>query len=57
MHGNTMVQIYVNDVKYLQTISMKKTSEAGYTLQVLRQDIWILVALHCYGAIDMYYGK
>ena len=57
MRGNTMAQLYVNDIKYLRIMPMKKKSEAGLTLQELIQDIGIPAALHTNGAKELSQGK
>jgi len=55
--GNTMAQLYVNDIKYMRIMPMKKKSEAPFTLQELIQDIGVPAALHCDGAKELQHGK
>jgi hypothetical protein len=45
-----MAQLFVNDVKFLRIIPMKKKSEAPTTLMELIQDIGIPSVLHTDGA-------
>jgi len=55
--GNTMAQLFVNDVKYLRIMPMKKKSDAGSALLELLQDIGIPSALHTDGAKELNQGK
>jgi hypothetical protein len=55
--GNTMAQLFINDIQYTRVFPMKRKSEAGLTLQELIQDIGIPSALHCDGALELQYGK
>ena len=43
--GNSMAQMFVNDIKYMRIFPMKKKSEAGNTLLELIQDIGIPASL------------
>jgi hypothetical protein len=54
---NTMAQLYVNDIKYMCIMPMKKKSEAPFTLQKLIQDIGVPAAIHCDGAKELKLGK
>jgi hypothetical protein len=55
--GNNMVQLFVNDIKYLCTYPMQKKSEAGSALLELIQDIGIPLAIHTDGAKELSMGK
>jgi transposase len=48
-----MAQLFVNDVKYLRIMPMRKKSEAGLALLELIQDIGIPSALHTDGAKEL----
>jgi hypothetical protein len=41
VRGNTMAQLFINDIKYLRIMPMRKKSEAGSALLELIQDIHI----------------
>jgi hypothetical protein len=47
--GNTMAQLFVNDIKYLQIYPIQRKSEAGSALLELIQDIGIPSAIHTDG--------
>jgi hypothetical protein len=55
--GNTMAQLFINNVKYLRIMPMQKKSEAGAALLELIQDIGIPSALHIHGAKEETQGK
>jgi hypothetical protein len=55
--GNTMAQLFMNDVKYLRIMPMKKKSDAGSALLELLQDIGIPSALHTDGAKELNQGR
>jgi hypothetical protein len=55
--GNTLAQLYVNDIKYMRIMPMKRKSEAPFTLQELIQDVGVPAALHCDGAKELQLSK
>jgi hypothetical protein len=55
--NNTMAQLFVNDIKFMRIIPMKRKSEAANALIELIQDIGIPASLHCDGAMELQYGK
>jgi transposase len=57
VRGNTMAQLFVNDIKYLRIMPMRKKSEAGSALLELIQDIGIPSVIHTDGAKELTQGK
>jgi len=52
-----MAQLFINDIKFMRIIPMKRKSEAANALIELIQDIGIPASLHCNGAMELQYGK
>jgi hypothetical protein len=52
-----MAQLFVNDIKYLRIMLMRKKSEAGSALLELIQDIGISSVIHTDGAKELTQGK
>jgi hypothetical protein len=57
VRGNTMAQLFINDIKYLRIMPMRKKSEAGSALLELIQDIGIPSVIHTDGAKELTQGK
>jgi transposase len=57
IRGNTMAQLFVNDIKNLRIMPMRKKSEAGSALLELIQDIGIPSVIHTDGAKELTQGK
>jgi hypothetical protein len=55
--GNTMAQLYVNDIKYVRIIPMSKKSDVCNTLMTFIQDIGVPASLHSDGAKELQSGK
>jgi hypothetical protein len=45
-----MAQLFINNVRFLGIVPMKKKTEAGHKIFDLIQDIGIPLMLHCDGA-------
>jgi hypothetical protein len=56
VQGNTMGQIFVNDIGFTRFIPMKSKSEAGYALVEFIQDIGIPASLHTDDAKELTLG-
>jgi hypothetical protein len=57
MNGNTMAQLYINDLSFTKVYPMKAKSEAADTLRKFIQDVGIPHALHSDDAPELMYGK
>lgn len=57
LRGNTMGQIFVNDVGYTHLVPMKLKSEAGHALLEFIQDVGIPSAIHTDDAKEQRTGK
>jgi hypothetical protein len=55
--NNTMAPLFVNDIKFMRIVPMKRKSEAANVLIELIQDIGIPASFHCDGAMELQYDK
>jgi hypothetical protein len=57
LHGNTVAQIFANDIGYMYLMPMKSKSEAPYALNEFIQDIGIPSQLHTDEAKELTIGR
>jgi hypothetical protein len=57
LHGNTVAQIFANDIGYMYLTPMKSKSEAPYALNEFIQDIGIPSQLHTDEAKELTIGR